>query len=76
MINVYSKPNCRFCDQAKALLQIHNLEYNELCVGVDITREQLIELMPLAKSVPQIEVDGIYIGGYKELVRYLDEQSA
>lgn len=74
MITIYSKPDCSYCDKTKALLKIHNLPYNELSVGADITVDQLKKLIPGAKSVPQIEIDGVYIGGYQQLVRYLDDR--
>jgi glutaredoxin len=43
-------------------------------LDVDITVEQLKELVPGAKSVPQIMDDNIYVGGYKELVEYLERK--
>lgn len=75
MITIYSKPSCTYSDQAKALLEMKGIEYNELIVGSDVTAEQLKSLVPGAKSVPQIMDDGIYVGGYKELVGHLDGQS-
>ena len=74
MITIYSRPGCKWCDQSKALLEIHGIEYNELMLDVDITVEQLKQLVPGARSVPQIMDDGIYVGGYKELVEHINEQ--
>jgi glutaredoxin len=42
-------------------------------LDVDITVEQLKQLVPGAKSVPQIMDDSIYVGGYKELIEHLDK---
>ena len=39
---------------------------------VDITVDQLKELVPGAKSVPQIMEDNVLIGGYDDLVEYLN----
>lgn len=72
MITIYSRPNCTWCDQSKALLESEGLEYNELMLDLDVTVEQLKQLVPGAKSVPQIMDDGIYVGGFKELKAYLD----
>jgi len=44
-------------------------------VGHDISREQLLELIPEAKTVPQIYLfagnDKFYIGGYEKLKEFL-----
>ena len=73
MITIYSRPGCKYCDQTKTLLEQRGIEYNELMLGVDITVEQLKQLVPGAKSVPQIMDDSIYVGGYKELIEHLDK---
>ena len=73
---VYSKPNCSYCDQAKALLASKNLSYEELIldagqVKVDgkkyVTVQQLREVVPAATTVPQILKDGMLIGGFTQL---------
>lgn len=73
MITVYSRPGCKWCETSKTLLELKGVEYNELMLDVDITVEQLKQLVPGAKSVPQIMDDGTYIGGYKELTQYLEK---
>jgi glutaredoxin len=70
---VYSKDNCPFCEKAKHLLQQHNIDFQLQKVGVDVSREELLEAVPNAKSVPQIFLYGNYIGGYQELEDYLDQ---
>lgn len=72
MITIYSRPNCTWCEQSKSLLESKGLEYNELMLDLDVTVEQLKQLVPGAKSVPQIMDDGLYIGGFKELRTYLE----
>lgn len=64
---VWSKDNCPFCVEAKAFLSIRGYEIEERKIGSGWTREQLIESVPNARSVPQIFVDGEYIGGMVEL---------
>ena len=73
MITIYSKKTCVFCDKAKTLLDNNGLEYIEKVLGVDATREELLELAPDAKTVPQIFNDSKYIGGYIELTEWLDK---
>jgi Glutaredoxin and related proteins len=72
---IYSKDNCPFCEKAKHLLASHNIEYAENKVGVDVTREELLELVPHARTVPQIFLYGNYIGTYQELVQYFENNT-
>ena len=69
---VWSKEKCPMCVQAKTLLNSKNVEYEERIVGVDWTKEQLLEQVPNARSVPQILIDGKLIGGHVELRNYLN----
>lgn len=64
---VWSKDQCPFCDQAKALLKSRNIEFEERNVSHDWTREQLLEAVPNARTVPQIFLDEELIGGFNEL---------
>lgn len=72
-IVVWSKPDCFFCDQAKQLLDSMNLEYAEKCVGSDYTVEQFREAAPHAKSYPQIFIYEEHIGGFTDLVDYIEQ---
>lgn len=64
---VWSKDQCPFCDQAKALLKSRNIEFEERNVSRDWTREQLLEAVPNARTVPQIFLGEELIGGFNEL---------
>jgi glutaredoxin 3 len=68
---VYSKKPCPYCEQAKSLLTRKNISYKELDVTRPEVLDQLRELVPGAKTVPQIFIDGTYVGGYTELVEHL-----
>ena len=48
------------------------IKYEERKIGKDWTREQLLESVPSAKTVPQIFLDGNYIGGFTELRKYFE----
>ena len=71
-IVVYSKPNCPYCVKAKRLLDQMELPFTERVVGVDATREQLLEAAPNARTVPQIIIDDKLIGGYDQLASYIE----
>jgi len=67
---VWSKQHCPFCDQAKALLTRRGIEFEERKIGEGYTREQLLEAVPGARTVPQIFLDNNLIGGFTELKAY------
>lgn len=83
MFRVYTKPNCTFCDQAKALLRQHDCAYMEYHLDMGqpkeegkqyVTREEIIETFPGARTMPQILLDFddhvTKIGGYQELKQF------
>lgn len=70
---VWSKDSCAYCVQAKALLESQGIEYEERNVSRDWTREQLLEAVPNARTVPQIFLDQKLIGGFTELKQHLQE---
>lgn len=70
---VWSKDNCTFCDQAKALLEQRNIAYEEKKIGHGYTREDLLEAVPSARTVPQIFVNNNHVGGFTELRKYIEE---
>jgi len=73
---VWSKYHCPFCDQAKALLEQRGIPYEERKIGDGYTREDLLEAIPAARTVPQIYLGDQYIGGFNELRKHLTEQAA
>jgi len=71
---VWSKDSCPYCVQAKNLLAQKNIEFEERKIGDGWTKEQLLEAVPDARSVPQIFLDGEHVGGFTELrARFLAE---
>ena len=68
---VWTKDACPYCVQAKALLEQRGIEYEEKKIGVNYTREQLLEAVPTARTVPQIFLDGELVGGFTELRKKL-----
>lgn len=68
---VWSKYHCPFCDQAKALLTLKGIEYEEKKIGDGYTREDLLAAVPTARTVPQIFLGEEYVGGFTELKQRL-----
>jgi glutaredoxin 3 len=69
---VWSKYNCPFCDQAKALLKQKGIAFEERKIGDGFSREELLEAVPNARTVPQIFLDEELIGGFTELKKRLE----
>jgi len=72
-IIVWSKDNCPYCTAAFELLDRTNLTYETRKIGDGWTREQLLEAVPTAKTVPQIIIDKQVIGGYNDLTSYMED---
>jgi glutaredoxin len=68
---VWSKDSCPFCVQAKALLKQNNIEVEERNINKDWTREQLLEAVPNARTLPQIFLNDKLVGGFTELRKHL-----
>tara|TARA_Y100000389_G_scaffold188897_1_gene211982 strand:- start:189 stop:419 length:231 start_codon:yes stop_codon:yes gene_type:complete len=63
---IYSKPQCPFCVQAKALAEREGHELTYKMLDEDFDRETLMETFPGARTFPQIIVDDEKIGGFTE----------
>lgn len=73
MIIIWGKPQCSHCESAKRLLDSRELAYEYRQLGVDFEREEVIAEFPEARTFPQIVINGNKIGGYAQLVTYLEE---
>jgi glutaredoxin 3 len=70
---IYTRNNCVWCDRAKNLLKINNLEYEEIDLSDDVLRENFYKQFNNSiKTMPQIFIDDNRIGGFEALVDYLD----
>lgn len=67
---IYTKDNCPYCDQAKALFRAKDQRFNESKIGIDISREDFMETFPDVKSVPLIIINGDKVGGYDKLTEW------
>ncbi len=66
-IEIYSTGDCPWCTRAKSLLRSKGLDYEE----IDISSNQVRTLEMIERSgrrtVPQIFIDDVPIGGFDEL---------
>jgi len=49
------------------------IQFEERKIGDGWTKEELLEAVPNARTVPQVFIDDRLIGGYNELSLYLKE---
>jgi len=69
---VWSKYHCPYCDQAKALLKQKGIPFEEKKIGDGYTKEELLEAVHTARTVPQIFINEQLIGGFNELKAHLN----
>jgi glutaredoxin 3 len=72
---IWSKYQCPYCDQAKALLTQKGYTIEERKIGDGYSKEELLEAVPSARSVPQIFLNDQLIGGFNELQKYIKEHA-
>ncbi|MGD8408509.1 MAG: glutaredoxin domain-containing protein [Thiohalophilus sp.] len=65
---IYSTGTCPVCDNTKNLLDKWRIPYDE--ARIDLDRDKLREMLRVtdnARTVPQITIDGKWIGSFTEL---------
>lgn len=70
MYKIYGKENCVYCDRAKSLLTNKKLDFTYFDIVQDFSKKQeLLDVVPEVRTVPQIFLNGTHIGGYTELLK-------
>lgn len=74
MYKIYTKDNCSWCIKAKKLLDDVGAKYKVYNLGIDYNKEDLRELLgpDLPLTVPQVFVYNKRIGGYEDLMEYME----
>jgi len=74
-ITIYSKNNCVFCNKAKHLVKSLGYEYTEKKMEeFDSPQAMLEDIGKQVRTMPQIKIDDVLIGGYNQLVEYFADQ--
>lgn len=74
---IYTKSWCGYCHAAKRLLDQLNMDYEEIDVTTDQVRyREMVARADGRTSVPQIFIDGRGIGGYTDLYRLIQNNTA
>jgi glutaredoxin 3 len=67
-VEIYTKFACPFCVRAKALLDGKGVAYTEYDVsGSGAKRQEMVDRAPGARTVPQIFINDVAIGGSDDL---------
>jgi len=72
-VEIYTKNNCIWCDRAKILLNSKDIEFKEIDLSDDQKREKFYNSIgENVKTVPQIYIDNLRVGGYQDLVAWFN----
>ena len=67
-VEIYTWSSCPFCIKAKSLLDSKNIAYTEYCIdGDNDARSEMSNRANGRRSLPQIFIDNIGIGGCDDL---------
>ena len=64
---VYTGPLCSWCDRVKVLLKDNNYNVEEIQVNGAILEDLQTKFNKVIRTVPQVIIDDIFIGGYHEV---------
>jgi len=64
---VYTGLACSWCDRVKALLKDNDYEIEEIRVNGAILEDLQTKFNKVIRTVPQVIIDDIFIGGYHEV---------
>jgi glutaredoxin 3 len=67
-VEIFTKFACPYCYRAKALLDRKQVHYVEYDIGGDAgNRAEMLRRAPDARTVPQIFIGGVAVGGSDDL---------
>jgi glutaredoxin len=67
VFEVYGRTHCQWCDAVKDLLTDNNKQFVFRNIETDSSaREDFIKKFPGAKTVPQVSLNGKWLGGYED----------
>ena len=73
---VWTRDDCVYCSLAKNELRNRQYQVDERNINKIWSKEDLLKVVPDAKTVPQIFIRNKYIGGYSELMTYFEETTS
>jgi glutaredoxin 3 len=78
---VFSKTECPHCVVAKEALNEKGLSFDTIQVNVDISKEDMQSVIQqatglLVETVPQVFIQGDYIGGADDLIAHFNKEQS
>ncbi len=74
-VTIFTREGCEYCIKAKKMLRDAGKDYEELVLNKDYT-EATLRAISGTSSVPQIFINGDYVGGSESLEEYLQDDKA
>ena len=69
LIEIYTKFGCGYCTRAKQLFNAKGVAFEEYDVTMGGPKKaEMLERVPEARTVPQIFIDNMHIGGCDDLM--------
>lgn len=68
---VWSQPKCAWCDRAIALLTERGYDIEERKLVTQKDKLDFFDQVPNVRTVPQVFINGAYVGDYIKLKDYL-----
>ena len=72
-VEIYSKSNCSYCVMAMNFFDSKSITYEVYSADDPDIFDEMLKRNPQARTVPQIFIDDISIGGYTDLVEKFSE---
>ena len=72
-VEIYSKSNCSYCVMAMNFFDSKGITYDVYSADDPDIFDEMLKRNPQARTVPQIFIDDISIGGYTDLVEKFSE---
>jgi glutaredoxin len=69
---VYSQNKCDWCDKVKDLLKDYSIDTKEINISLCEIDKNAFRAMGYT-TVPQVFIDGTYVGGYEATVNFLEK---
>lgn len=67
-VEIYTWSTCPYCKRAKALLDAKGVDYTEYSIdGDDEARDKMAARANGRRTVPQIFIDGVHVGGCDDI---------
>jgi glutaredoxin-like protein len=74
-VTVFTRKGCEYCVRAKGLLHDAGIQFEELILNRDYT-EATLRAVSGKSTVPQVFINGEYIGGSEELEQFMKQAKA